>query len=297
MSTAVPLPGPVPPAGAEFPSSQKCHSGYGGERWRVMGMLLVFLLLNLVTGSRSPSVWMDEVMYADPAINWLRGDGFTSTAWSVQHGTEFWASNVPLHAVLLRGWLALTGVSALAVRSLNYLLFAAACYLLWDVTRRHALIVTRSLRLAFLATLLLGFGVSASYRSGRYDGVGILLSAGIAAIALRSLSLGAAALLFVSAALLPWAGVQLLPYWFALGLIAWLVSGRAAGRRLLVIAAGIMCGAAALVLFYQSRGVLGAFVNSVFLHAAGPRHPASWNGIADPRQIDRSAAVSSMQAS
>ena len=116
--------------------------------------------------------------------------------------------------------------------------------------------------LAFVATLLLGFGVSTSYRSGRYDSVGMLLSAAVVAAALRPAGPGTNAAVFVGAALLPWAGLQLLPYWFCLGAIAWLVAGRAALPRLVMIASALVAGAAGLAAFYQSHGVLDAFLGA-----------------------------------
>ena len=40
----------------------------------------IFLAVNLVTSDRSPVVWTDEVMFADPAVNATLGRGFTTTA-------------------------------------------------------------------------------------------------------------------------------------------------------------------------------------------------------------------------
>src|SRR2546422_11523965 len=101
------------------------------ETWRVIGLLFCFLLLNLLTSTRYPYVWIDEVMYSDPAVNLYLGNGFTSSAWYAQPSTEFWAGNVPLHTLLLYLWLKLFGFSILSVRSLNCVYMTACCWLLW----------------------------------------------------------------------------------------------------------------------------------------------------------------------
>src|SRR2546428_3368047 len=90
------------------------------ETWCVIGLLLAFLVVNLLTSTRYPYVWIDEVMYSDPAVNLYLGNGLTSTAWYVQSSHEFCAGNVPLHSLLLYLWLKLFGFSILAARRLNY---------------------------------------------------------------------------------------------------------------------------------------------------------------------------------
>src|SRR5690349_18811487 len=77
------------------------------EVWCVLLFLLGFVLVNLATASRYPFVWIDEVMYSDPAVNLHLGNGFTSTAWYAQSSNEFLAGNVPLHSLLLCAWIKL----------------------------------------------------------------------------------------------------------------------------------------------------------------------------------------------
>src|SRR5689334_18193604 len=93
------------------------------EIWCVILFLLGFLLVNLATSARYPYVWIDEVMYSDPAVNLYLGNGFTSTAWYAQPSNEFWAGNVPLHSALLYLWMKTFGFSIVAVRSINYFYF------------------------------------------------------------------------------------------------------------------------------------------------------------------------------
>ena len=47
----------------------------------VGALLAAFLAINLLTASLSPTVWMDEVMLADPAINLHLFGRFVSSAW------------------------------------------------------------------------------------------------------------------------------------------------------------------------------------------------------------------------
>ena len=101
------------------------------EKWGVGLLLAAFLAFNLLTATRYPFVWIDEVMYADPAVNFLLGHGFTSSAWYAQPSGEFWAGNVPLHSALLWVWMKVFGFSITAVRSINYAYLVAVCLLAW----------------------------------------------------------------------------------------------------------------------------------------------------------------------
>src|SRR4051794_38754213 len=83
----------------------------------ILVLTIVFLIANLLTASLSPTVWVDEVLYADPAIRLLERGTFSSSGWYAQSKEEFWAGNVPLHQILLYGWIRLFGVSPTSVRS------------------------------------------------------------------------------------------------------------------------------------------------------------------------------------
>jgi len=50
------------------------------ECWVLLGLAAVFLVLNVATADLFPVVWVDEVMYIDPAVNLYLGHGFRSTA-------------------------------------------------------------------------------------------------------------------------------------------------------------------------------------------------------------------------
>ena len=73
------------------------RSAYGA----LAALCLFFLAISLVTASRFPPVWIDEVQFTDPAANLVLHGHFSSTVWIVQRGDEFWAGNTPLYTLML----------------------------------------------------------------------------------------------------------------------------------------------------------------------------------------------------
>src|SRR5271157_3587225 len=118
-------------------------------------------------------------------------------------------------------------------------------------------------RLVFALLVLCGDGVTYSYRSGRYDCLGMLLVSGL----LLTLTLRPARTrtggLFVLAALVPWAGLQLLPYLALLGLLVLLLRGKAAVADLLTVGLGCLAGVVCLAAFLLENGVWHEFLKSV----------------------------------
>ncbi len=238
----------------------------GRETLCVVVGLIVFLVLNLLTASRYPFVWIDEVMYSDPAFNLVLGQGFRSTAWYAQTGDEFWAGNVPLHSMLLFAWLKVSGISITAVRSLNYFYVVTACLLLWWTSARLNLISTARHRLWMLALVLGGYSLIFSYRSGRPDCIGLLAMSAMfwtQSVARKRFALP---MLFFLGAALPWMGLQLLPMLAVAGVLLVVFAGRENALRLAVAWAGAACGLAGVVAFYKYHGVWEAFVKSVGQH-------------------------------
>lgn len=245
------------------------------EELLVIGFFLVFLVLNLVTGSRSPTVWTDEVCYADPSINLVESGAFTSTAWEVQSSSEHWAGNVPLYQLLLAGWLHLFGTSITAVRSLNYVLVLFATGLLWLVGRRTGWISNPATRLVFVIMVLSGYGVSFAYRSGRPDMLGFfLVSVGVFACTLSEDRYRHWAVLMIGA-LLPISGLQFLPY---IGLLCglglfWVPSWL--GTLSIASGFGTIFGGGALAAYYRYRGVWDDFLQAITRHTAAGQDVSS----------------------
>jgi hypothetical protein len=92
------------------------------ERGFLLAITCVALATNLLTAVRYPAVWGDEIHLADPAVSFVLGNGLASSVWVKQGIHEIFAGNAPLYPVLLSWWLSAFGVSATAVRSMNYVL-------------------------------------------------------------------------------------------------------------------------------------------------------------------------------
>ena len=201
---------------------------------------------------------MDEVQFSDPAVRLAGGEGFTSTAWFAQQSHDFFAGNVPLYSLLLFGWVKVFGVSALAVRSLNYFLAALLCLLLCGFAVSRGWIGKG--RATLLGALLLaGHSVMFSFRMGRYDVLAMCLFALAAwAWAQPNRTRSMAALVAIGA-LLPWAGLQTLPAAVVYCGLLCLILGREALLRSIAVGAGIALGGAALFGLYSSHGVWNAF--------------------------------------
>ena len=273
-----------------------------GQELRCLAALLVsWFVVNLITLERSPTVWRDEVMFTEPAVRFLQGHGFTATSWeaSPQLPAVF---NGPLYSLLLIPWLKLWGIGPVATRSLGLGLGGLACFWLWRLCRRRGLLRSPTWRLVGVAVLLCGFSVVWACRNGRYDALGMLLlvllvgrvGRGDSPPALRSAaesprgrfpafaSMGTALL----AALLPFAGLYLIPYVVLVGLVGFALGGRSFWRQLLPPALGLALGCGLLALLHLGLGTWAA--TAAFVTAqTGPsvlgrlgQIPASW--CADP---------------
>jgi len=231
------------------------RSAYGA----LAALLVFFLVISLLTATRYPPVWIDEVQFTDPAVNLVLEGRFSSTVWIVQRGNEFWAGNTPLYTLMLAAWLKVFGISVLVVRSLNYVLMAVAIGLLWELTRREHWIRRPDLRLALCALLLTSRGMVFTYRMGRYDVLGLVLFAAAALVwtgqkgARRNLLLG------LLAALAPWAGLQLIAGAMVYCALILAFAGWSAAPAIASVLAGSGVGSLALYALYNSHGVWRAF--------------------------------------
>lgn len=241
-----------------------------GTRFEIMAVILLFalfLLVNLLTASRSPTVWIDEVMYTDPAANLYFGNGFTSTAWHAQTSDEFWAGNAPLHQIVLYPWISMFGFSPTAVRSLNYVFMVASGIMLWFAVVRLRLVNTPWARMALVTLLLSGYGITFSYRSGRPDGVAILLFlAGVLAYSSKSKWVRYLLMVGVST-LFPIVQLQLAAYSFFLGVVLVLFLKTPFLREFLCILIGLAGGFTCLYFLYSVNGVWEGFLRSISGHS------------------------------
>ncbi len=230
----------------------------------------IFLAANLGTSSRSPVIWQDEVMFTDPAANLYFGQGFTTSAWFQTRDTLF-AGNSPLYSLCLYPWIRVFGFDVVSVRGLNYLLILAVVAVCLLALNRLGLVRSTVPRIAFALLVLCGDGVTYSYRSGRYDCLGMLLVSGLfLTLTLRPSRLRTTGS-FVIAALAPWAGLQLLPYLALLGLLLLLMQGKTALGDVLTVGLGCLAGLASLAALLLENGVGHEFLKSVSILAGSGR--------------------------
>jgi hypothetical protein len=226
-------------------------------------VLLIYFIINLITASRSPTIWIDEVMFTDPAANLYLNKGFTSTAWFCQSSDEFWAGYPPLHQLLLFQWLRLFGLSATSVRAINYFYMILISAIVWLATIRLNLIKKSLLRISLIILVLTGYGITFSYRSGRVDTLCILLFSCI----FLSYSFKDKFLKYICLCVLgilsPFTGLQLAVYLFLLGILLLLFLRNSLLKEFIVIQSGVFIGLSALLGLYFREGVLNRFLDSV----------------------------------
>jgi hypothetical protein len=227
-------------------------------------LLLGFGIFNLLTCNYYPTIWGDEVWFAEPAVNKVTYGTFITRIWQLQPFNTFPVVNCPLYTMTLVPWLTLTGTSILAVRSLNYVLMGTTGFLFWLALWRFGWVRSAKLRLLAVAALHLGYGMSYCYRCSRPDMLGLncllllLLSLQTPSALWRGMCLA------LLGATTVWIGLQVALFGaFAAGL--WWLLYRKGFRELVVLGAGMVLGAVSLVLFISSKGVLSYFL----AHALG----------------------------
>src|SRR3954464_14746158 len=106
------------------------------EQKLVCLLLALFIGFNILTGLYPPDPWSDEVTYSDPAVTLALEGHLASTAWGDQ-GVPVWTGNVPLHQLLLAGFVKVFGCSCRTVRSVNGIYYAIAVFLIYRMVRSY----------------------------------------------------------------------------------------------------------------------------------------------------------------
>jgi hypothetical protein len=228
-------------------------------RW-VLLLIALIAAVHLLTLTRMPCVWADEAVYCDPAVNWVRGHGFVSTAWWGQRDDQFWAANAPLYQFLLCGWLKVAGVSIVTVRLASVILCLASGFVMWLFVRKSGLVSGMGWQLALLVCYLCSLHVVFASRSGRPDMLGILL-VWLAALAYvtedhtrRRWTLGLIGMF------IPAAGLQVCSYSVVAAMFLTLFLGRRFIGRIMPLFAGQVVGGLAMLALFACNGVLWPFI-------------------------------------
>lgn len=228
----------------------------------LVGFILVSILISLTV----QPVWIDEVLIADPAVNLYLGNGFTSSAWYYQPKEEFWASNAPLHQILLYHWLFIFGLNPASVRSISIVLMAIAIFLIWLAVYRLNLVTSVGSRLTLIGLLICGAGTMESYLRGRYDCIGISLFAAIfLTYSIKSIWLRCILISAISI-FIPIAGINLLPYGLILAIVLLIYLKRDFWRELLSLVLGTSIGMVFLYILYITNGVAKVILTSAGGH-------------------------------
>jgi hypothetical protein len=223
-------------------------------------------LLNIFTYALYPTVWNDDILWAEPAINLVRTGHFTTSVWQLQPANAFWAAQSPFYPLVFSVWLKLFGFSLLAVKSFNFMLVSVAVFMVWIGSWKFRLVGQASIRLIMVAVLLFGYGISFTYRSARPDICGLisLLSLGMA-FGLKD-GRRKDVLVFICAALAPWVGVQIGLYVCSAVFLGKIFFPKMKWRHVVLVWAAVGVGAGGVLALYAQKGVLPDFMAS--LHQA-----------------------------
>jgi hypothetical protein len=180
------------------------------ETMVVAAFALLLLGFNLCSAKLYPTSWGDEVMFVDPAINFVQGKGFTSTAWW-QSKELTWNCNVPLYAFALIPWIKSFGQGLVQIRAFNYTLASLALFVFWLGVKRQNWIRSAPARVGMVVTAFLSFPLCFVYRTARPDCLGMLIcTSALLAWSWKSHD-AKYTCLFLAGFLSPAAGLQLVP--------------------------------------------------------------------------------------
>jgi hypothetical protein len=254
------------------------HSGAGGrltapgvstfEIIIVIAVCGLVLLANRATSMLYPVLWMDEVMFSDPAVRLAIGKGFTSTFWPMRSADALFIGYVPLYPLVLSVWFRIGHVAPEWERTLNYCLITLTALAGWWAIVRAKLFESGIQRVLLVCLILFGYGITFSYRSRGADTlmaflvVIVFLASTIARPGPRRIAL------VLLSALLPFAGLPLLLLGAAL-LFLLAVFCRAKYRLdLFAVLIGLGLGVITLLGFYYAVGALDDVVNSTRGHVS-----------------------------
>lgn len=236
------------------------------------------LLAPVLTDFRG--VMGDEAAYADPALRWCEGKGFTSAAWN-QPPDEFWAGNVPFYTMAVAAWVKITDLGSLwGLRFFSLIAYIVG--LVFWIAGCHRLGWLRSgaQQAGFLALILGSLYATAPSQYVRPESLGMLLLGFALWGQTLSRSSTRAAAAFISGFVAAWTGLQFVVAFTVFGLVWILLAARKPWKEIFSCAAGGLLGFTVLFAIYHSMGVLGVFLASTF--GAGGNRSAQWHGWRDP---------------
>jgi hypothetical protein len=224
-----------------------------------------FVWLNLKT-AMLVAPWIDEAAVVDAGVNLHLGKGWFSTAWGSQSQFEFWAANNPIYTLLIYWWVSIVGIAPVAVRSMNYLILLATCWIIADACRRSGILPSLWSRLFVAAIVACDEAVAYVYRDARDDLTTLCV---VALLFWCFVSVSdprrRRRLLFLCALPILSAGIQAIPYIFLLLCFDYLVERKLRIADIGAVVAGTATGGVALLSFLALKHALTAFMIQTFV--------------------------------
>jgi hypothetical protein len=236
------------------------------EAWVVSLFLLVFLIFNIVTATSYPFPHLDESVQAEPAINYIHGQGF---------GIRF-DEILGMYSFLLVPWMKLFGVSLRSIRSADIVSMTAAFLVLWSAVKRLQIIPLPLWRVFLLILLATEYGMIVNYRNGRYDGFGALLTSVLFWLMSIKSKRTRLCCLFVVCLFVPWAGLQFMPVLFTAGVFLLLIFRWRFWMEIAVSFLASVLGLAAFFLVAADNGRLSTLLTFIRRQKIGVNVISDW---------------------
>jgi hypothetical protein len=212
-------------------------------------------------GLRVHHVWIDEVAYAEAAINYVKDGTYTSAAYYTSHSDETHVSPSPAHSFLLIAWLKLFGVSQTAVRTLPLFFAVLATIIFWRACLRANLFHSQTAGVILVSVTLLSYGFSFSYASGRPESVSVLALSCMFYLATLPPSRLTTSAFFLLAVLAPFMQWALVIYTFIVGAVLLLFARDRALHPVLLAGGGMVLGLVLQVAIYKMAGLWEAWIS------------------------------------
>jgi hypothetical protein len=224
----------------------------------ILAGLLIFTL-----GIADTYTFIDEVYFADPAINFLQGRGYVTTAWLVTRQFETHVSTAPAYSLLLILWLKLWGISQTAVRALPAVLALGSAWVFWRACLRAGWIKSGRAGAILIGVVILDYGYAFSYTCGRPDALSALLVAAMFYFSTLQNRRTAWVAVGAIALLLPFVQWSCVIYVFLLSLALLLIFRKKALPGLLVVGAGMAAGLLVQRAVYVHFGLWDTWMNTI----------------------------------
>ena len=233
-----------------------------------------------LSGLSNLTPWIDEVMFIDTPMRYVRGAGWTTHSWYSIANQEPFMLYPPLYSIILVPWMKVFGTSIFACRSLNV---AITLFIGWGVIR---ILQQLNLKISIIQILLLIILLWCTndmvfmYSNGRPDLMGALLLVLIANEMIRTIKSGKRkwGVLVLSAFLMTTA-IQAAVCLVLLLLLSFLVldSYRKEIKYLTLLSvSGIFLGFVVNCAFMAYHGHLKSFVVNIFSYSGSAKAIANF---------------------